>query len=136
ILAELHLEGASIAEIVHGTTVATNAILEYTGARTALLTTRGFRDVLELRRVRAPELYNPFYRPPRPLVERSLCFEIPERTAPNGEEFAAVGGPGRRWTHEPACGFPLCSTLHRGTIGRRTCEGRRSSRGTALCART
>src|SRR5262249_14545624 len=90
ILAELHLEGASIAEIVHGTTVATNAILEYTGARTALLTTRGFRDVLELRRGRAPELYNPFYRPPRPLVERSLCFEIAERTAANGEEIAAV----------------------------------------------
>jgi N-methylhydantoinase A len=70
--------------------VATNAILEYKGARTALLTTRGFRDVVELRRVRAPELYNPFYRPPRPLVERALRFEITERIAANGEEISPV----------------------------------------------
>src|SRR6266849_3494102 len=83
-------EGESISEIVHGTTVATNAILEYAGARTALLTTSGFRDVLELRRVRAPELYNPFYRPPAPLVERMLRLEITERTAANGEELVAV----------------------------------------------
>src|SRR5216683_1492494 len=82
--------GESISEIVHGTTVATNAILEYAGARTALLTTSGFRDVLELRRVRAPELYNPFYRPPAPLVERMLRLEITERTAANGEELVAV----------------------------------------------
>ena len=56
-------------KLVHGTTVSTNTMLQATGARVALVTTRGFRDVLELRRVRAPELYNPFYRPPAPLVE-------------------------------------------------------------------
>jgi N-methylhydantoinase A len=90
LLDEQGCAGEVIDEIVHGTTVATNAILEYTGARTALLTTAGFRDVLELRRVRAPELYNPFYSPPAPLVERDLRLEINERTAASGEEIEAV----------------------------------------------
>jgi N-methylhydantoinase A len=85
LLAEYDLSGDAIDVIVHGTTVATNTILEYTGARTALLTSAGFRDVLELRRVRAPELYNPFYRPPAPLVERRLRREIAERIGARGE---------------------------------------------------
>src|SRR4051812_46532694 len=57
---------ASLREVIHGTTVATNAILEHKGAKTALLTTQGFRDVLELRRLRAPQLYDLFYTPPPP----------------------------------------------------------------------
>lgn len=85
LLAEEGLPPSAIAEIVHGTTVATNAVLEYKGAKTALLTTRGFRDVLELRRVRVPELYNPRYVAPRPLVERYLRFEVDERMGPDGE---------------------------------------------------
>ena len=75
----------SATEIIHGTTVATNAILERRGARTALLTTEGFRDVLELRRARAPELYDPIYTPPPPLVERRWRLEVPERIGPAGE---------------------------------------------------
>ena len=58
-VAELGLDPASLDAILHGCTVATNAILERKGARTALLTTRGFRDVLELRRIRVPRLYDP-----------------------------------------------------------------------------
>ncbi|MDP6884910.1 MAG: hydantoinase/oxoprolinase N-terminal domain-containing protein, partial [Rhodospirillales bacterium] len=54
---DVPLEAAS--EFLHGCTVATNAILERKGARTALITTRGFRDVLELRRIRVPNLYDP-----------------------------------------------------------------------------
>jgi N-methylhydantoinase A/oxoprolinase/acetone carboxylase beta subunit len=50
-----------LAEVVHGTTVATNAVIERRGARTALVTTAGFRDVLELRRVRMPHLYDLFW---------------------------------------------------------------------------
>ena len=50
--------GAAVAEVAHGTTVATNAVLEHRGARTALITTRGFRDVLELRRIRAPDAHS------------------------------------------------------------------------------
>ena len=65
--------------------MATNAILEEKGAPTALLTTRGFRDVLELRRVRVPNLYEPLYERPPPLVPRQLRFEIDERTGPRGE---------------------------------------------------
>jgi N-methylhydantoinase A len=85
LLAERALDPDDSEEIVHGTTVATNAILEHKGARTALVTTRGFRDVLELRRIRIPELYNLFYEKPEPLVPRRLRFEVDERIGPHGE---------------------------------------------------
>src|ERR687886_1621588 len=76
--------GARVAGVVHGTTVATNAVLERRGAVTALVTTAGFRDVLELRRLRIPRMYDPFWRKPDPLVPRRLRFEIGERTAAGG----------------------------------------------------
>jgi N-methylhydantoinase A len=85
--------GASIqscAEIRHATTVATNAILEQKGARTALVTTEGFRDVLELRRIRIPVLYDPHYIKPRPLVPRRLRFEVPERVGAGGEVIVTL----------------------------------------------
>ena len=84
LLEEEDLLGSDLAEIIHGTTVATNAVLENKGAKTALVTTRGFRDVLELRRLRVPQLYNAFYRPPEPLVERRLRLEVDERMGPGG----------------------------------------------------
>lgn len=68
-----------IDEIVHATTVATNAILERQGARTALITTEGFRDVLELRRIRIPLSYDLGWEKPPPLVDRALRFEVRER---------------------------------------------------------
>ena len=68
-----------IAEIVHATTVATNAILERRGARAALITTDGFRDVLELRRIRIPLSYDLGWEKPPPLAERALRFEVKER---------------------------------------------------------
>jgi N-methylhydantoinase A len=71
--------------LVHGTTVATNAILEGRGARTALVTTRGFRDVLELGRMRRPSLYDLFWDKPEPLVPRRLRLELDQRIAPDGE---------------------------------------------------
>ncbi len=77
--------GEPLEELVHGTTVATNAVLERRGARTALVTTRGFRDVLELRRVRMPQLYDLFWSKPPPLVERRLRFEVDERMSARGE---------------------------------------------------
>jgi len=75
----------AIEQVVHGTTVATNAILEGRGARTGLLTTRGFRDVLEMRRLRIPEMYTLNYRKPAPLVPRRLRLEVNERIGPRGE---------------------------------------------------
>jgi N-methylhydantoinase A len=84
LMAELGAPLSWLEEVLHGCTVATNAILEHKGAKTALLTTRGFRDVLELRRIRVPELYDPLYEKPAPLVPRRLRFEVEERLDPRG----------------------------------------------------
>jgi N-methylhydantoinase A len=64
---------------LHGTTVAINTILERTGAKCALLTTQGFRDIYEIGRVNRPESYNLFFKKHEPLVERALRFEVRER---------------------------------------------------------
>ena len=90
LLEELESPLDALEELLHGCTVATNAILEGKGAPTALLTTRGFRDVLELRRVRVPNLYEPLYERPPPLVPRQFRFEIDERTGPRGEALRAL----------------------------------------------
>jgi N-methylhydantoinase A len=68
-----------VTRLVHGTTVATNAVLEGKWAKTALVTTEGFRDVLEIGRQNRPELYNFFTQRPEPLVPRRWRFEVPER---------------------------------------------------------
>jgi 5-oxoprolinase (ATP-hydrolysing) len=73
-----------VAEVIHGTTVAANAVLERRGARAALVTTAGFRDVLELRRMRMPDVYDYFWTKPPPLIDRRLRFEISERIAADG----------------------------------------------------
>jgi N-methylhydantoinase A len=80
----LDLPLRDVGELLHGCTVATNTILELKGARTALLTTKGFRDVLELRRIRVPRLYEPLYVKPAPLVPRHLRFEVDERLDASG----------------------------------------------------
>ena len=85
LLTEQRVAVESIEEIVHGTTVATNAILQDKGAKTALITTEGFRDVLELRRMRVPSLYSLLYAPPKPLVDRHLRLEVTERVGADGE---------------------------------------------------
>ncbi len=73
-----------IAFFGHGTTVATNALIERRGAPTALITTAGFRDVLEIARQRRPELYNLQTMRPAPLVPRDLRFEVRERVQYDG----------------------------------------------------
>jgi N-methylhydantoinase A len=70
--------------VAHGTTVATNALLERKGARTALLTTRGFRDLLEIGRQKRPDLYDLQADKPAPLVPRHLRLEIAERLLADG----------------------------------------------------
>ena len=70
---------ASMQFFVHGTTVVINALTERKGARTALITTRGFRDVLEIARGNRPDLFNLRYRKPPPLIPRSLRKEVTER---------------------------------------------------------
>ena len=81
---------AAVGEVVHGTTVATNAVLERRGSRTALVTTAGFRDVLAMRRMRMPHLYDPFWTKPPSLVERHLRFELDERVMADGTVLRAV----------------------------------------------
>jgi N-methylhydantoinase A len=76
--------GAS-AEVVHGTTVGTNALLQRRGARTALITTRGFEDVLAIGRQARPELYNLNAVKPPPLVTDELRFGVSERVVASGE---------------------------------------------------
>jgi N-methylhydantoinase A len=86
LLEELGLPPDRLGELVHGTTVATNAVLERRGARTGLLTTEGFRDVLELRRIRSPELYDLFYQKPPPIVPRRHRLEVRGRLDRHGRE--------------------------------------------------
>src|SRR5580704_5886791 len=85
LIRERRLDDAEIVEVLHGTTVASNAILELKGARTGLITTRGFRDVLEIRTLRFPRLYDLTWTKPPPLVERHLRVEIDERINARGE---------------------------------------------------
>ena len=84
LMRSLGAKPADLAELSHASTVATNTILEGKGANTALVTTEGFRDVLELRRIRVPRLYEPLYEKPAPLVPRRRRFEIKERLDSKG----------------------------------------------------
>ncbi len=79
--------------LAHASTIATNAIIEMKGARTGLITTRGFRDVLEMRRLRIPVLYDLQYRKPPPLVPRRLRLEIDERMGPRGAVWTPLDEP-------------------------------------------
>ncbi len=81
---ETGLDGRVIEEIRHGTTVASNAILEHKGARTGLITTKGFRDILEIRTLRMPRLYDIAWTKPPPLVERYLRQVVDERVDAHG----------------------------------------------------
>lgn len=83
-LDKLGITGSDIGRFSHGTTAAINAILTKTGAKTGLITTKGFRDILEIRRGDRGQLYNYWWRPPQPLVLRSDRREVRERIAFDG----------------------------------------------------
>jgi N-methylhydantoinase A len=76
---------ASANLFLHGSTVAINTMLERTGARTALITTEGFRDVYEIGRINRPDAYNLYFQKHEPLIERALCFEVKERVRADGQ---------------------------------------------------
>jgi N-methylhydantoinase A/oxoprolinase/acetone carboxylase beta subunit len=82
----------SVDVLAHGTTVATNALLERRGARVALIATRGFVDEIEIARQVRPSLYDPFVDRPEPLVPRRLRYEVAGRLDGRGEEIEAFAG--------------------------------------------
>lgn len=105
--AEHGIAASRIAEVQHATTVATNAILERKGARTALLTTEGFRDVLELRRIRIPMSYDLDWQKPLPLVEREWRIEVRERLDAQGKVLTEL---------DPRALEPVIDSLRAGDI--------------------
>ena len=86
----LDLDLATVQLVVHGTTMGVNTIIQGNGAKTGLLTTAGFEDVLEIGTMSKPEMYNLFYRKPRPLVSREHRLGISERMTYEGEVLVAV----------------------------------------------
>ena len=77
-------DSSGVREVLHGTTIGSNTVLEGKGARTGLITTKGFRDVLEIRDLRMPVLYDLHWTKPRALVERRLRLEVVEKLRPDG----------------------------------------------------
>ena len=92
-LGELGIEAGAIGVFVHGTTIATNTLLERKGAKTALVTTEGFRDTIEIGRTRRliGGLFDIGFVRPRPLVPRDRRFETAERVAADGTILAGIG---------------------------------------------
>lgn len=84
------LAACDITYLGHGTTVATNIVIERSGARTGLLTTKGFRDVLELGRQARPSIYDYRLQKPPPLIPRDRRFEVTERIGPDGETLTEL----------------------------------------------
>jgi N-methylhydantoinase A len=90
ILAEARCPPADVGLVVHGTTLATNALIERKGALTALVTTAGFRDSLEIAWEHRFEQYDIYMERPEPLVPRDLRFGVPERVAADGAVLLAL----------------------------------------------
>jgi N-methylhydantoinase A len=87
-------DGAAVEDVLHATTIATNAILERKGSRVALVTTEGFRDVLLIGRQKRYDTNNLHLDKPRPLTPRSNIFEVSERMAPDGSVITPLDEPG------------------------------------------
>jgi len=94
VLAQAGLGGSALDLVIHGTTLATNALIERKGARTALITTAGFRDSLEIAYEHRFEQYDLYMERPAPLVERDLRLEVAERLAADGSELLPLDEAG------------------------------------------
>ena len=94
LLAELSIPPGAIAEVLHGTTVGSNTILQRKGAKTGLITTRGFRDVLEIGRIRMPDMFDLTWEKPKPLVPRRHRMEVTERMAADGSTVEPLSEAG------------------------------------------
>ena len=98
VLRQAGAEPAAVESFAHGMTVGTNALLEERGARTALIATKGFADLLEIGRQNRPELYRLCSPKPAPLVEAGMRFEAQERVGPEGEIDPLADGEVQRLT--------------------------------------
>jgi len=92
ILEAANTSGDAVSELLHGSTIAANALIQRRGARTALITTRGFRDVLFIQRQDKTVVYDMFYQKAEPLLTRDLVHEVTERMGADGA-FAAETAP-------------------------------------------
>ena len=81
---DLGVDLNNVEMFVHGTTSGLNALLEKKGAKVGLITTKGFKDVLFIGRTNRPEIYNAFYKKPKPLINSEDIFEIDERIKSDG----------------------------------------------------
>ena len=113
VLRDAGLDPAAVTEVVHGTTVASNTILQKAGARTGLLTTAGFRDVLEIGRIRTPGMFDLSWSKPEPLVPRRWRLEVPGRIAADGAEVTplsedAVAAAAARFVAEGVEAVAIC----------------------------
>ena len=102
-----------VAFVVHGTTVATNTIIQHKGARVGLIASEGFRDLLEIAWQIRPDLYEIFYDKPSPLVPRHLCMSVPERIDVEGKTLVpldeeAVRRSARRLKREGVEAITIC----------------------------
>jgi N-methylhydantoinase A len=112
-LARLEIDPGDIREIVHGTTVGSNTILQRVGALTGLMTTKGFRDVLEIGRIRTPDMFNLAWEKPEPLAHRRYRREIRERIGADGSvvipiDLEDVVKIGRQLTDEGVEAVAIC----------------------------
>jgi len=112
-LAGVDTDISAIADFLHGTTIAINTVLERKGANTALITTRGFRDVYAMGRNNRPEAFNLEFRRPRPLVPRSLTWEVSARMMASGEildplDDAEVEAIGRELLAQDVSSVAVC----------------------------
>lgn len=87
-----NIAASGVRQLIHGTTLVTNAIIERTGARTALFATQGFRDSIEIGRENRYELYDLMLEMPQPLVPRYLRFGVPQRTLADGTTLQELDG--------------------------------------------
>lgn len=90
VLQRIGRDGGAVRNVVHGTTLVTNAIIERKGARTALIATAGFRDSVEIGREHRYDLYDLMLEHPAPLVPRHLRFDVPERTLADGTQLVPL----------------------------------------------
>ena len=113
VLDEAGMKLSQITEFLHGTTVGSNTILELKGARIGLIATKGFRDILEIRNLRMPRLYDLHWEKPAPLVERYLRLTVDERMDAQGEivrplHRAEIEDVVRRLVDEQVEGIAVC----------------------------